>query len=170
MDTLGDGSDRLLHRYVAKSAAISGLASDYSFFIWALLELYQATFDPQYLSSACGFTETLLEHFWDDKEGGLFMIADDAETVLLPQKEVNDGAIPSSNAVAAYNLFRLSRMTGKTRYEEKAYEICRTFSNLAFRNPTAHTMMIVALDFWRGPSTEVVIVGKRRDPDGTIYD
>lgn len=164
MDTLGDRSGRLFHRYVGKSAGISGQASDYAFFVWALLELYQATFDPQHLSYASLFTETLLEHFWDYKEGGLFMVADDAETVLVRQKEVYDGAIPSANAVAAYNLFRLSRMTGKTQYEEKAYEICKTFSNLARRNPSSHTMMMVALDFGRGPSSEVFIIGKRKDP------
>lgn len=156
---------RLLHRYRDTSAAISGQASDYAFFVWGLIELYEATFDVQYLEAACRYTTDFINHFWDDNNGGFYTVADDAEPLIVRQKEIYDGALPSPNAVAMLNLLRLSRMTGNADYEKKAASISRAFSRSVRQAPSAHTMLMIAQDFASTPGKEIVIIGKETDLD-----
>jgi uncharacterized protein YyaL (SSP411 family) len=149
----------LLKRSRLGKAGLTGLIEDYSFTVWGLLEVYEATFEPTYLAEAVALTETQLELFWDDANGGLFMTPDDAEYVLVRAKEIYDGAIPSGNSVAVLNLARLARLTGNMAYEEKAGEIVEAFSGQVDDHPRAFTQLMIGIDFLLGPSQEVVIAG-----------
>ena len=111
--TMRDPSGRLLHRFRDGEAALHAHVDDYSFLIWGLLELYEASFDVHYLQSALTLNDDFMAHFWDAGGGGLYFTADDAEELLLRKKEIYDGATPSGNSVAALNLLRLARMTSE---------------------------------------------------------
>ena len=91
--------------------------------VWGFLELYQTTFKTIYLQEALRLNDLMIKHFWDRQNGGLFMTADDGETLLIRDKKIYDGAIPSGNSVAALNLLRLGHMTGRQDYLQKAEEL-----------------------------------------------
>nr|MDO8081017.1 thioredoxin domain-containing protein [Candidatus Freyarchaeota archaeon] len=160
-----DSEGWLYHRYREDETAILGFLDDYAFFIYGLIELYEASFETKYLLEAVALTEYLLEHFWDEKNGGFYFASDDAENVLVRRKEIYDGAYPSGNSIAILNLLRLGRMTAKLEYEEKAAQITRTFSQAVSRTPEGYTQLMVALDFAIGPSYEVVIAGGSQADD-----
>jgi uncharacterized protein YyaL (SSP411 family) len=151
---------RLLHRYRDGQAALRANVDDYTFLIWGMIELYETTFEARYLQTALKLNDDLLKHFWDEKAGGFYFTADDAEKLLVRQKDIYDGAIPSGNSVAALNLLRLGRITAKADFEEKAVKIGRAFSKAVKQMPSAYTQLLLAVDFGLGPSYEVVIVGK----------
>jgi hypothetical protein len=153
----GDG--RLLHRYRDGQAAILANVDDYAFMVWALLELYEATFEVSYLEAALALNKDLIAYFWDDTGGGFYFTPDDGETLLIRQKEIYDGAIPSGNSVAMLNLLRLARMTGNLDLEKKAAAIGAVFSATVRESPSSHTLLMAGVDFGIGPSYEVVIVG-----------
>jgi len=154
-----DSDGRLLHRYREGDAAVPAFLDDYAFFIWGLLELYEATFEVCYLETALELNGVLLQHFWDEPQGGFFFTADDTAELLVRKKEGYDGAVPSGNSVAMLNLLRLARMTANSELEERAIHIARAFSSNLLRSPSSHTHMLCALDFALGPSQEVVIAG-----------
>lgn len=156
---LRTSNGRLLHRFRDGLASIAATVDDYAFIIWGLLELYEATFDAKYLNYALKLNCQLLNHFWDDKEGGLFFTADDAEELLIRQKEIHDGAIPSGNSVCLSNFLRLARITGDSSLENKATAIINTFSGRIDQMPNAFTQFLAAFDFALGPANEVVIAG-----------
>jgi uncharacterized protein YyaL (SSP411 family) len=133
--------------------------------VWGLLELYEAVFDTRYLKTALELTNDMLRHFWDKDVGGLYLTPDDGETLLVRNKEIYDGAIPSGNSVAMLNLLRLGRMTANSDLEEKAARIGSAFSGSVKQSPSAHTQLMVALDFGIGPCYEVVIAGKSQAKD-----
>jgi uncharacterized protein YyaL (SSP411 family) len=116
-------------------------------------------FDVDYLKSALNLNEYLLKHFWDGKNAGFFFIADNGEDLLIRQKELYDGAIPSGNSIAMLNLLRLGRITADPDLEQKASGINQAFSENVKRSPSAYTQLLVALDFAVGPSYEVVVAG-----------
>lgn len=151
----------LLHRYRNGDAAIPGFADDYAFLIHALIELYESTFDENYLVQALDFQKYLSEHFWDSRNGGFFTVADNAEELVIRKKEIYDGAIPSCNSVAFMNLLRLHRLTGDAGFEENASRISRYFSGTIRQSPSAYSWFLCGLDL-ADQSTEVVIAG---DPD-----
>ncbi|OGF67442.1 MAG: thioredoxin [Candidatus Fischerbacteria bacterium RBG_13_37_8] len=156
---------RLLHRYRDGQAAIPAYLDDYAFLTWSLIELYEATFNTDYLKRALEFTDILLTHFWDVQNGGFYFTADDGEQLLTRSKEVYDGAIPSGNSIAAMNLLRLARMTGNAQLEEKGKHLIQAFSHLVTTHPLAYVQLLVALDFTLGPTYEVVIAGNSQAED-----
>jgi uncharacterized protein YyaL (SSP411 family) len=154
-----DSEDRLYHCYRDGKAAIPAFLDDYAFLTWGLIELYEATFASGYLRRALDLSDLMLKYFWDGERGGFYFVASDADTVLTRKKEIYDGAVPSGNAVAMLNLLRQARLTAQPEYEKKAASLARTFSKAVVQSPGAYTQLMTALDFARGPSYEVVIVG-----------
>jgi len=155
---------RLLHRYRDGEAAIPATITDYAFFIEGLLDLYEATFKNDYLKEAKRLGSEMIRLFWDDKNGGFFITANDVEEILFHQKEIYDGAIPSGNSIAALDLIRLGRLTLVEEFEKKAQALFEAFAGEIARYPAGYTQMLMALDFAMGPSKEIVIAGEKENP------
>jgi len=156
---------RLLHRYRKGEASIPAFLDDHAFLVWGFIELYEATFDARFLQAALELNDILLAHFWDTENGAFFFSSDDGERLLIHQKEVYDGAIPSGNSAAMLNLLRLSRMTSNPGLEDKASRIGRHFSSDVSRAPSAFSLMMTAVDLGIGPSYEVVLAGSSEAED-----
>ena len=156
---------QLLHRFYDGESAVDANLDDYAFLIQGLLELYETTFDVDYLKNALKLNKYLLRHFWDDKNGGFFFASDDNEDLFIRQKEIYDGAVPSGNSIAMLNLLRLGRITGDSNFEQKASGLSRAFSKNVRNVPSAYAQLMVAVDFAVGPSYEVVIAGDQQDVD-----
>ena len=150
---------RLLHRYRDGEAAIPAHLEDYAFFIHGLVDLYQAVFEPRYLAEAKRLTEEMIRLFWDQQRGGFFLTGSDAEQLLVRQKEIYDGAIPSGNSVAALDLLRVGRLTAQPKWEEKGRQLFRNFGTQVNQHPSAYPFLLIAFDFALGPSNEIVIAG-----------
>jgi uncharacterized protein len=165
LNHLRKSSGRLLHRYRDGAAGIPAHLDDYAFFVWGLIELYEASFDEAYLNAALELNKDMISLFRDKDKGGLFFTAMDGEKLLIRKKESYDAAVPSGNAVAMLNILRLSRFTGTAGLEEKAAEIGRAFSAQIKQMPSAHSFFMTAVDFALGPAYEVVISGNSESPD-----
>ena len=151
---------RLFHRHRDGEAAITAGIDDYAFLIWGLLECYEASYDVTFLKTALRLQEDLTRHFWDKDNGGYYFTPDDGENLILRQKEVYDGAVPSGNSVAMLNLIRLSRLTGNHELEAQAAAISRVFAGSIRRSPAGHTQFMIAMGFLTHPAYEIVIAGR----------
>ncbi|HHX75072.1 MAG TPA: thioredoxin domain-containing protein, partial [Firmicutes bacterium] len=150
---------KLVKRYREHEAALPAHLDDYAFFVWGLLELYESTFAPRYLSEAMRLNQISLDLFHDQTDGAFYFSAQ-AEDLPVRQRELYDGALPSGNSVTALNNLRLARLTGNPRLEEIAAGIARAFSAEIRRLPQAYTFFLCALDFLLSPSVEIVIAGE----------
>jgi len=155
----------LFHRYCEGQTAIPGFLNDYAFFIWGLIELYEATFDFNYLEAAIKLNTYLTGHFQDTENGGFFFTSDKHEELLLREKTLYDGAMPSGNSISALNLIRLSRLTGNPELEEMARKTGNAFSLQIIDNPSAFTQFLAVLDFMIGDSCEIIITGSSNNED-----
>ncbi|MHC4779022.1 MAG: thioredoxin domain-containing protein, partial [Planctomycetota bacterium] len=158
----------LVHRYRNGHAGLPAHADDYAFMIWGLVELYQATFEPQYLREAMALNAKLLDQFWDHESGALYLTAEGPLELHVRRKEIYDGAVPSANSVSMYNLLRLSRLTGDTALQEKALAIGRAFSPRVASLPLGHTMLLMGVDFFEGEGVDVVVAGNSAKEDGRV--
>jgi len=156
---------RLHHRYRAGHTAIVAFLDDYAFLTWGLIELYEATHDPRYLTRAISLTTELVRHHWDETARGFFDSASDAEALLVRSKDVQDGSLPSGNSVAAYDLLRLGKLTGNRTLTKMGQTTIEAASHIASVSPSSVTMMLVALDLDLGPAYSVVIAGKKDAAD-----
>jgi len=84
---------------------------------------------------------------------------------VLQVKEDYDGAEPSGNSVAAMNLLRLARMTGRGEFREAGERTLAGFSAKLDAAPSAVPQMLAACEFLLGDPREVVLVGDRGGED-----
>lgn len=151
---------RLLARYRDGEAANLAVLEDYAFFVFGLIELYEASFEIKYLEKAIELNNQMIELFMD-KEGGFYLYGSDSEELIMRPKEIYDGAIPSGNSVAALNLLMLSNFTGDSKFKEIAEKQFNIFSGNITKNPAAHVNLITAFIYSRTPVKEVVIAGEK---------
>ncbi|MFL0269883.1 thioredoxin domain-containing protein [Candidatus Clostridium radicumherbarum] len=159
---------RLLARYRDGEAAHLGYLEDYAFLIWGLIELYESTFETEYLSKALELNSEMLILFSDEK-GGFYLYGADSEELIIRPKEIYDGALPSGNSAAAYNLIRLARITGDSTLEEEAQKVFDTFAGTISNNPSNYSLALIACIFNFKDTKEIVIAGDKKDPDTQKY-
>src|SRR5262249_44083870 len=113
----------------------------------------------RYFTKAKELSDQLIQHFWDEQEGGFFFTATDHEELITRTKDYFDNAIPSGNSVAALALQRVSLLTGENRYQQFALTILRTVRQLVSQYPSAFGYMLCALDFYLSEPKEIALVG-----------
>jgi uncharacterized protein YyaL (SSP411 family) len=79
-----------------------------------------------------------------DPTGGFFDTPVDGEKLLVRGKNPYDGALPSPNAVAARDLYRLAKATGDDKYLKIARATVNALSGYAERNPAGCQTLILA--------------------------
>jgi hypothetical protein len=163
---LYDSSGKILYRnYREGRSDIGGFADDYAFVIQGLLDLYEASFDVEWLKFAMQLQETQDRWFFDEKNGGYFSTSGKDESVFLRMKDDNDGAEPAASSVAALNLLRLSQFRDDKQMADRARKTIDAFATTLSHFPSAMPQMLVALDYSLSKPRQIVIAGNRDAPE-----
>ena len=141
---------------------VEGFSEDYAFFIQALIDLYEATFDVRWLKEADELNRRMIKQFWDEDQGGFFFTGNENEPLIARSKNPYDNALPSSNSVGVFNLIRLSYLTGDEFLKQKAEEILHLYYNFFSDHASGFAHMLSAFSFFIDPE-EIGIIGSRED-------
>lgn len=163
---LTDASARLYVRYRDGEAANAGQLDDYAVYALALLALYRATLDVQYLEQAIFRAEQMLQWFADES-GGFFLTSHDAEKLIHRPKETYDGAIPSGNSAAAMVLELLAQLTGEGRWRTSADRQMRFMAGQAEPYPAGYCFALLAMGSALHPGRELIVCGEQVPPELT---
>jgi uncharacterized protein YyaL (SSP411 family) len=163
---LYEEKNKLLYRnYRAGRSDIEGFADDYAFIIQALLDLYEASFDVEWLKFATELQETQDRLFFDEKNGGYFSTSGKDHSVFLRMKDDNDGAEPAASSIAALNLLRLSQFRDDKQMAERVRKTIDAFATTLSHFPSAMPQMLVALGYSLSKPRQIVIAGKKDAPE-----
>ncbi len=150
----------LMRRYRRQEAGLPGQLTDYSYLVHGLLELYQATHAPRWLSWAEDLTRRQIELFWNEKSSFFFDSAADP-SIKIRMRDTYDGAEPAGNSVAARNLSRLGQLRNNPQWQQMARQLIGSFSEVINHYPTALPLMLTN---WREIEAKpcwIVIAGER---------
>lgn len=136
----------------------NGFLDDYAFYVNALLELYTATEEREYLYKAERFCREAIEKFADEKNGGFYLIGKDNEKLVLTPKETYDGAMPCGNSMMAYNLVRISQLTNNSEWEQFSERQLEFLSGQSADYPAGHSMFLLALLLHENPPPKITVV------------
>src|SRR6056297_1976585 len=89
---------KLAHSYCNGKVTEYSNLDDYSFYLWGLIELYQATLKEIYINKAVEIAEEMIKLFWDEKGGGFYYTTKENQELFLRQKDTADSAIPAGNS------------------------------------------------------------------------
>jgi uncharacterized protein len=163
---LYEEKSKLLYRnYREGRSGIEGFADDYAFVIQGLIDLYEASFDVEWLKLATQLQETQDRLFFDEKNGGYFSTSGKDQNVFLRMKDDNDGAEPAASSVAALNLLRLSQVRDDPQLTERVRKTIDAFAATLSHFPSAMPQILVALDFSLSKPRQIVIAGKKDAPE-----
>lgn len=97
-----------------------GLLDDVASYIQASIELYQCTYERDYLVEAERRVEQAFDKFWDKERGGFYFTSIGGEKLIVRRKECYDGVTPSGNSMMYESLVYLSNISDKDKeYEQK---------------------------------------------------
>jgi uncharacterized protein YyaL (SSP411 family) len=108
----------LWRNYKDGKGSIDGFLDDYALLAQAFIQLYQVTFDIQWLQRARSLTDYALRHFQDPKTGMFYYTSDGSGDLIARKMELTDHVIPSSNSILCGVLFHLGEF-----YQEPSYSV-----------------------------------------------
>ena len=129
-------SGSLLHSYKKGGKKNMAFLDDYSFLAAASLKLYGATTAISYLNFATTTTDTGLNLFTDSTTTLLQYGSKDR--LISKIIKVDDGVIPSGNAVMAQNLFTLWHIRGTAAYLEKSRAMLAAVAPMLLENTSGY--------------------------------
>ena len=109
---------RLMRNYKDGQVKINAFLDDYAFLMEAFINLYQVTFDEEWLYDARKLAEYCIDHFYDE-ESRFFNYTSDLDPPLIARKkELGDNVIPGSNSAMGRNLHILGQYFPGTGFGE----------------------------------------------------
>ncbi|HYO30726.1 MAG TPA: thioredoxin domain-containing protein [Thermomicrobiales bacterium] len=144
---------------------IGGFLEDYANVVDGLLVLHAATLDARWLREALDLAETMVAEFADQGGVGFFDTAASAESLVTRPRDLQDGATPAGNSVAADVLLRIGAMTGDERLTGLAEGILAALARPMADQPLGFGRFLTALDFHLSAPVELALAGPRDEPE-----
>ena len=156
--------DTLFVTYREGKRGQKGFLDDYANEIFALISLYEAMLEPEYLEKAKMFCDRVISEFYDRESGGFYLYGEESELLILRPKETYDGAVPSGNSMMAYNFVRLYWITGQEKFEELAKRQLAFMTEEGRQYPTGYAMFLTALhDYLDVPDKVTIVLGGEQE-------
>ena len=154
----------LKRRWRDGEAAGEGQLADYADLARGFIDLYEATYEPKWLSRAVWLTEIEVKRFGDAHDGGLFDSPAGDPHVSIRFKESSDGAELAGNSIALANLELLGTLLDREEWRSKAGKGFDHFARKLADSPTKMAQMLAAMDLEQSIPRHVVIAGDPADP------
>ena len=153
----------LFRIWTAGKVSVPGFSEDYALLANALLDLFETDFDPVWVSEARRLMALMDEKFLDRGDGTYFYVDKDQATPLVRSKSIYDQVLPSGNSMAARVSFRLYRLTGEVRHQERAQAIIRQLQPHARENPWGFAHLWTVQTLALTPPLDLTLVGDPQD-------
>ncbi|MEK0360622.1 MAG: thioredoxin, partial [Nitrosopumilus sp.] len=150
--------DKLLRTYKNGTAKIDGYLEDYSYFINALLDVFEIEPEPKYLKLALKLGHHLVDHFWDSENNSFFMTSDDHEKLIVRPKSNYDLSLPSGNSVSAFVMLRLYHLSQEQNFLQIVTKILESQAQMAAENPFGFGYLLNTLSIYLQKPVEITII------------
>ena len=163
---LYNAKDRsLLRRFRDGEAGIEANLSDYALLAGSMIDLYEASFNADWIEWADELTDLMIEKFYDEKSGAFYDTPEGSVNLIVRMRDDYDGAEPTGNSIAVMNLLRLSQILDKEKYREIADKTVSYYSDILKKSPHALPQMLAAVDFSLVKPKQIIIAGKANSED-----
>ncbi|MEE9441424.1 MAG: thioredoxin domain-containing protein [candidate division Zixibacteria bacterium] len=147
----------LYHSYRHGKILRVELLEDYAYFIAGLLDLYQASFEENYLRTARQLADRTVELFYDSDQ--FYSAPANNNDLIFRPRDISDGATPSPAYVMIRNLQYLIAITGDNSLSNIRDESLAAHSGMAAQSPQATGTLLMAGYFALSEPIEIVVSG-----------
>ncbi len=153
---------KLLRRFREGEARYDGYLFDYSSIAVACLELYESTYNPDYIDKALVLMNIVEEKFSSEK--AYYETANDGENLIVRQISGYDGVEPSGNSNAALAWLKLAAYHLNPEFERRAEKVFLAFYDDLMEYGLNSAFMMQGLHLYLSGLKEVAIIGVRNHP------
>ena len=152
---------KLLRTYKNDTSKIQAYLEDYSYFISALLDIFEIKPELKYLKTAQTFGNYLIDQFWDPTQKNFFMTDNTHEKLIIRPKSNYDLSMPSGNSVAAYSLLRLYHLTQEKKFLEISLDVIESQAAMAAENPFGFGYLLNTIYMYLQKPLEITILNPK---------
>ena len=163
LTVLSQDNGLLLRTHRDGKSHLNAYLEDYSYFIAGLIALYEASFEPRWLTEAERLAHIMIDQFGDDAGDGFFFTGKAHETLIVQSKSAYDGATPSGASMAIHSLLRLAKHLDNPEFHDKAVETLLLYFHQMERMPSGSGQLLCELAFLLSTPKEIAIVGEKGD-------
>ena len=157
--------DGVLHRsFGGGKPRIPAFLEDYAQLIDGLLSLYEATLEVEWLTWAQDLAGRMISLFADEDQGGFFDTSEQHDQLAIRPRDLQDGATPCGNSIAADALVRLGHVTSNDEYIERASIVVRSMRDFMEDQPLGFGRYLTTACRMLGTLREVAIAAPADDP------
>ena len=157
----------LFHCYRNKKVSIEGMIDDYAFYAKACIDLYEATLDVSILEIANKICNKMINLFWDLEKGVFYATSLQSKDVIVRQKNLLDGAIPSGNSMALYVLQKIGGYTNDSEILQKSNKLSLQLGEMAKKFPINLAQFLANHLSLLTDRLQIIIVDPNRNLDDT---
>lgn len=163
LTTLSQDDGLLLRTYRAGKSHLNAYLEDYSYFIAGLIALYEASFEPRWLTEAERLAHIMIEQFGDESGDGFFFTGKAHESLIVQSKSAYDGATPAGASMAIHSLLRLAKHLDKPEFHDTAVKTLKLYFHQMDVMPSGSGQLLCELAFLLSTPKEIAIIGKKAD-------
>lgn len=147
------------HTWKNGQAKFPAFLDDYAALIQAYINLQEVTGNQEYLLKAKRLTEKVLADFGDEETPYCWYTPAGQPDIIVRKKEVYDGAVPSGNAMMAYNLLYLSMIFDIREWGERATRMVQLMDSAIIRYPSSFGVWAAVIQLLATGFVEIAITG-----------
>jgi uncharacterized protein YyaL (SSP411 family) len=151
---------RWLHTHKAGTTKFPAFLDDLSYLVQSMIVLQEVNGDTSLLKQSIEIIEYVIRHYSD--EDGIFFYFSPEFHVEVPvrKKDLYDGAMPSSNAIMAWNLHRLAILFDRPEWMRRSALMLEVNREAAVKYPNSFGVWCnLLLEKTKG-THEIVIIGQ----------
>ncbi len=162
-DTLLDKmwDDHKLYRiYKNGTVSIHGFAEDYATFAEALIALYEAGANENYLHHAHHVLQSAITQFYSTEHNLFYFKSANDEQLIARKLDTNDDVIPCANSIFAKVLIKLGYYFNNTTYHTMATQMIQTVQPKMQKIVSSYTNWMQALVWLQYGFKQIIICGE----------
>ncbi len=148
---------RLGRTIVDRQPEGQGVLEDHAALAGALLALYRATAEQHWLDLAGDLVDTIQRDFAHSSGIGFFDTAADHEALIVRPRDLQDGALPSGNAMAIEAMLTVARLRFDDDMDQRVRDVLASLAAPMGRHPAAFGNFLAVLERILAGETLVVI-------------
>jgi uncharacterized protein len=164
LDNMRQKNGRLFRSWRKGEAKLEAYLSDYGYLADGLVHLFEADFDPRWLSGAKDFLAIVEKHFLDKLDGNFYFTADIHEELVARSKNVQESSIPSGASMVIRAFVRAGLLLADQKLVGMGRNALEANHAVLDKYPAYAVTMLQACDLLLNDPREVVIAGELEDP------
>ena len=161
-----DGLIAWLHTFKQDHAKYPAFLDDLAYLVQALITLYEPTGNLSYLENARKIIGYLQANYVDEEGVFFYFTHANQSDILVRKKDIYDGAMPSGNALMAWNLYRASILLGVEEWKLQAVQMIVAVKEGVLKYPNSFGIWAnLMLEMVKG-THEILVLGPEAKMEG----